>query len=508
MHPILTHTLSPATSQGAGLEPSKSQTPAAKPDGKRDSATSFANVFESSGNVPKTQEHTEQETTLLGEDGVELATTDKTEGQVEDGGPQSDFLTAIKQPRPQKRQELAPTHAGTSAENTNRVIDTVPRDVTHQKVQAIAPETIKSPASALATTEPVAPAAVTAMPTPGVSSPGHTIVTSLPVTTAEAQQRSAQITQVNAPEPVEGLLKHSDETPDFTQARKDLVVPAPAHKTMGLSQQVPQPDQNMAPSKAQRVSPDQALIQTEHQTSSQSTTLARDQVAAGAQVVVPGQPTNDPSKRRDVATKTSSEQLASAIPQAPRPLTLTQPQWNVVQPQATPAQFETHKFVSSTEADPLLAARLENVGSTTAPHQHTLPTRMDLPHHVARQIADALQQMPNRPVEIMLSPEELGRVRLGVSTSEGNILVSVLAERPETTDLMRRHINALETAFQELGYSNINFSFAGDRSAEADGSDQQQDGPQDNWASAQDIAPDITQIKLSSAPISGVDIRL
>jgi flagellar hook-length control protein FliK len=137
-----------------------------------------------------------------------------------------------------------------------------------------------------------------------------------------------------------------------------------------------------------------------------------------------------------------------------------------------------------------------------------LPVRLDLPHHAARQIAEALQHMPNRPVEITLSPEELGRVRMGVSASEGNILVAILAERPETIDLLRRNIAALEAAFQELGYSNINFEFAGGENAQSNSDEGKQNRtePPDNWLEKPQTAA--VQVQLKPAALSGLDIRL
>ncbi|MDW4498256.1 flagellar hook-length control protein FliK [Sulfitobacter sp. D35] len=98
--------------------------------------------------------------------------------------------------------------------------------------------------------------------------------------------------------------------------------------------------------------------------------------------------------------------------------------------------------------------------------------RPELPAQVGRQMAEALQNRPDRPVELSLNPEELGRVRLSISTAEGAITVNVLAERPETLDLMRRHIDALAREFAAIGYGDIAFGFAqGEAGAEASADD-------------------------------------
>jgi hypothetical protein len=86
--------------------------------------------------------------------------------------------------------------------------------------------------------------------------------------------------------------------------------------------------------------------------------------------------------------------------------------------------------------------------------------RADTPGLIGRQMAEALQRLPDKPVELSLNPQELGRVKMSISASEAGITVSVLAERPETLDLMRRHIDQLTREFQSIGYQNISFAFA------------------------------------------------
>ncbi|MFK7834743.1 MAG: flagellar hook-length control protein FliK [Sulfitobacter sp.] len=152
-------------------------------------------------------------------------------------------------------------------------------------------------------------------------------------------------------------------------------------------------------------------------------------------------------------------------------------------------------------------ARSDAPATTQTNTPQNMPIRLDTPQHVARQIAEAMQHMPNRPVEISLSPEELGRVRLALTHSEAGITVSVLAERPETIDLMRRHISNLEAAFQAIGYDDVAFSFAG---GEADTGEQNERTGDSNFdgLNAEPNMPDATQITLNTAAQSGVDIRV
>lgn len=86
-------------------------------------------------------------------------------------------------------------------------------------------------------------------------------------------------------------------------------------------------------------------------------------------------------------------------------------------------------------------------------------SRAELPANVARQIAEVVQRAPGRAVELSLSPAELGSVRMKLSPADVGMVVSIFAERPETLDLMRRNIEALERAITDLGYENVAFSF-------------------------------------------------
>lgn len=134
-------------------------------------------------------------------------------------------------------------------------------------------------------------------------------------------------------------------------------------------------------------------------------------------------------------------------------------------------------------------------------------SRPETPGMIGRQMAEALQRLPDRPVELSLNPEELGRVRLSISTAEGGITVHVLAERPETLDLMRRHIDQLGREFQALGYENINFAFNEGNSEEGAGAN----GDGSASESAQLVASEQQEdsaVQITMTPSTGVDLRL
>ena len=130
---------------------------------------------------------------------------------------------------------------------------------------------------------------------------------------------------------------------------------------------------------------------------------------------------------------------------------------------------------------------------------------------VLRQLSEVVMRLPDRPVELTLAPEELGRVRLTLATTEHGVSVSVLAERSETLELIRRNIDHLARDFRELGYSSIAFSF-GDRSQQGHPDPQAQvsDAEAEVIVTAAPAAPGRAQTpQWSTAPTAGgLDLRL
>ncbi|MEZ5888268.1 MAG: flagellar hook-length control protein FliK, partial [Paracoccaceae bacterium] len=88
---------------------------------------------------------------------------------------------------------------------------------------------------------------------------------------------------------------------------------------------------------------------------------------------------------------------------------------------------------------------------------------------IGRQLAQGLDAHRGGPVEVTLSPEELGRVRMVLQGGETGLTLTLTAERPETLDLMRRHIDQLAQDFRDLGYRNLAFSFANEGGRQGSG---------------------------------------
>lgn len=103
--------------------------------------------------------------------------------------------------------------------------------------------------------------------------------------------------------------------------------------------------------------------------------------------------------------------------------------------------------------------RLTPQAATTISEAPVPQNRADLARAVSAQIAEAARLNPDRAVELTLSPEELGKVKMTVTAGDHGVIVAIVAERGETLDLMRRNIDMLTEDFKALGYTSIGFEF-------------------------------------------------
>ncbi len=174
---------------------------------------------------------------------------------------------------------------------------------------------------------------------------------------------------------------------------------------------------------------------------------------------------------------------------------------------ATVAQASEMRLTDiSTSADVVLGASSLEADVKTqsgAPLQSPLQSRPALPQTVLNQLAAVVSNTPNRPVEVLLNPEELGRVRMVMSANDTQIVVSIQAEKPETSDLMRRHLDQLSAEFQELGYTDISFAFSGGGKEPADQPETHSNDA--DFVTEQDVAPISTHLTVQT---SGLDLRL
>ncbi|SIO13176.1 flagellar hook-length control protein FliK [Vannielia litorea] len=110
-------------------------------------------------------------------------------------------------------------------------------------------------------------------------------------------------------------------------------------------------------------------------------------------------------------------------------------------------------------------------GATVAPQAAgpaAPPGQTAVAQQVAVQIGQIARPLPDGPIELSLHPEELGRLKLSFSGAEAGLHVVIAAERPETLDLLRRHIDVLAQEMRRLGAEGAQFSFLGGNATFAD----------------------------------------
>lgn len=83
------------------------------------------------------------------------------------------------------------------------------------------------------------------------------------------------------------------------------------------------------------------------------------------------------------------------------------------------------------------------------------------PGSLLHQITDAVVTMRDEMVEIWLSPEELGRVRMVLTGQDRAPHLTIWAERPEILDQMRRDKDALLQQFSDEGLADATLNFRG-----------------------------------------------
>ncbi|MCF3974240.1 flagellar hook-length control protein FliK [Paracoccus salsus] len=169
----------------------------------------------------------------------------------------------------------------------------------------------------------------------------------------------------------------------------------------------------------------------------------------------------------------------------------------------------------SAGSDALLTATATGARAETARiafAQHEWRPVQTPPQTVIRQIADAVVTTSDNRIEIALSPEELGRVRLVVTGADRAAHVTVWIERPEVMDLVRRNAGLL---LQHLGDAGLDGAALEFRQEEGRSQDRQSplDQPGGDPEALRDAAWPIARhaVHLAATGLSGdrrLDIRL
>ncbi|MEM9971551.1 MAG: flagellar hook-length control protein FliK [Pseudomonadota bacterium] len=138
--------------------------------------------------------------------------------------------------------------------------------------------------------------------------------------------------------------------------------------------------------------------------------------------------------------------------------------------------------------------------------QQTPPPRADLARSVAAQMATAVSQSSDGSIDVRLMPEDLGRVRLALTPGDLGMTVNITTERPETLDLVRRHIDMFAQDLRQNGFQNLAFTFGQDQRSAARPSVQT--ATPDAAEMIDDVVPATVSPQSRPAGTGRLDIRL
>lgn len=143
-----------------------------------------------------------------------------------------------------------------------------------------------------------------------------------------------------------------------------------------------------------------------------------------------------------------------------------------------PPALARQTVAPTTAADSATASPPLTLSAPAAPPPRALPALAPPPPPdapPARQAAEAISAALSNPggsdrVELVLRPEELGRVRFELRSEGDRLVVTMTADRPETMDLLRRHLPELRAELEQAGYgaADLNFGQSGTPGGQAE----------------------------------------
>ena len=130
---------------------------------------------------------------------------------------------------------------------------------------------------------------------------------------------------------------------------------------------------------------------------------------------------------------------------------------------------------------------------------------------VAQQIAATIVMSPDNPAEVLLSPRELGRVRIRLLTDDLGVTVMIQADRAETADLMRRNVDLLTQELRAMGYRQVDVAFGDAGTRDQPGAEDDGPRPRSRGTSEVVLGTDPDSAPGAPVPRAGLgllDIRL
>ncbi len=333
------------------------------------------------------------------------------------------------------------------------------------------------------------------------------------IVVAPDDQPPAEIRPVAAEAIPDPALKTTPKEPSVTASIDQADAETTRHKQPGLPQaELPR----TAESSAQRLVPPvfQALISGGDQPRRPSENALKPKSLPMGSIIADPRPKEMPVLSAFTDPDRGATHAASAAEPKPNHPGTTDRAPTLVQAQflasdKAPVQAETQPIP---EVEDMQAAREAPTPSATresgpAAQAMTATARAETARAIASQMATAINVRPHSgAIEVALNPEELGRVSIVLNGRDDGLHLTISAERPETLDMMRRHLSVLEAEFQNFGLGDLSFDLGTSADAQHEDSDGGEgtefSSPQpEHVAEAEPARPNI-------APDGRIDMRL
>ncbi len=145
---------------------------------------------------------------------------------------------------------------------------------------------------------------------------------------------------------------------------------------------------------------------------------------------------------------------------------------------------------------------------TAGPMAPAHGTAAQIAQNILRTIGDARPE-PGTLVEVALDPPELGKLRVGVVETPAGLSLTIMAERAETADLMRRHMALLSDELGKSGFDAAGVNVGQDPSGRQD-APRETARPHSEHAADADATPDpaLGPAHHRARGETGLDLRL
>ena len=213
-----------------------------------------------------------------------------------------------------------------------------------------------------------------------------------------------------------------------------------------------------------------------------------------------------------VKPKSESEPLAAPDAKAERPAPNGDaPPWYIIEggPKPVALKVPPIDLTILAQTDPQMIAQPRVDGPTLGTALvDSQPVTASMPDSVPATLIARAPEAALGPVEVVLNPEELGKIRFEIHQKGDQLRVFLAVERPETLDLLRRHADQLVQEFRAAGFAGATFSFGqwGGQQGQKSG---ESTTPEPNFSAAESPQKSpLAAVSRNLVPSQGLNLRL